>query len=69
MEFTQHFHSLFNSDPTSPLQNIVILEGTGWQGLENVMADLQRDQARAQLIAENSRKTFYKCDRSLLALV
>lgn len=61
MNFTQHFHSLLNSDPTSPHQNIVVLDTSGWTGIEQTMEDLRDDPVRTQRIAGNTRKTFSKC--------
>lgn len=61
-KYTQHFHSFFDSSPSSPDQNIVILSGSGWSGLEQAMRDLLRPgSSRAQLIARNARQDFTKC--------
>lgn len=54
MQYIQHFHHLFNSDPTSADQNIVISPGKGFERLPEVMDALLRDDARAEMIANNS---------------
>lgn len=59
MQYLQHFHHLFNSDPTSPDQNIVITPGNNFDELPETMAALLADDARAEQIADNSFK-FYR---------
>ncbi|KAK4705063.1 hypothetical protein P7C70_g1142, partial [Phenoliferia sp. Uapishka_3] len=54
MQYLQHFHHLFNSDPTSPQQNLVISPGRNFDRLPEVMEALQRDDKRAEMIATNS---------------
>lgn len=56
--WVQTFHPVFNSDPSSPDQNIVIVKGPGWSGLMDEMEALLGDDERARRIAENSYKTF-----------
>lgn len=58
MQYTQHFHHLFNSDPSSPDQNMVIVDGPGFAGLPKAMDELVRDDARAEHIANNSYAFF-----------
>ncbi|KAK4057562.1 hypothetical protein OIO90_001207 [Microbotryomycetes sp. JL221] len=57
MRWAQHFHGALDSDPTSPHQNIVILEGNDFDNLPQTMEGLVRDSKRAQLIADNSART------------
>ena len=54
MKYIQHFHHLFNPDPTSPDQNIVITPGDDFEHLPEVMNVLLSDDARAEIIATNS---------------
>ncbi|GAA5918793.1 hypothetical protein JCM1841_002738 [Sporobolomyces salmonicolor] len=54
MQYIQHFHHLFNADPSSPDQNLVISPGHNFDELPGVMADLLVDDVKAQRIAENS---------------
>lgn len=58
MQYIQHFHHLFNSDPTSPDQNIVISPGRNFERLPEVMQELLDDDARAERIANNSFNFF-----------
>ncbi|BGP12491.1 hypothetical protein JCM10213_005473 [Rhodosporidiobolus nylandii] len=60
MQFVQHFHHLFNSDPTSPEQNLVVSPGRNFEELPAVMADLLADDAKAQRIADNSYRFWQK---------
>ncbi|GAA5859763.1 hypothetical protein JCM1840_006443 [Sporobolomyces johnsonii] len=59
MKYIQHFHHLFNADPSSPDQNLVISPGHNFDELPGVMADLLKDDAKAKRIAENSY-TFWR---------
>lgn len=54
MRYVQHFHHLFNSDPTSPSQNIVISPGRNFDNIASVMSDLLSDDAKAKKIADTS---------------
>jgi len=65
-KYTQHFHSFFDASPASPDQNIAILDGPGWSGLDEAMRSLLRPGGtRAQRIARNARRDFVKCVSSL----
>jgi len=60
-KYTQHFHSFFDASPASPDQNIAILDGPGWSGLDEAMRSLLRPGGtRAQRIARNARRDFVK---------
>ena len=37
MKYIQHFHHLFNDDPTSPEQNLVTVPGKGFELLPQTM--------------------------------
>jgi hypothetical protein len=54
MQYLQHFHHLFNDDPDSPDQNIVISPGHNFDELPATMDALIRDDKRAEQIANNS---------------
>jgi hypothetical protein len=54
MQYLQHFHHLFNSNPNSTEQNIVIVPGRNFDLLPETMADLLNDDERAERIANNS---------------
>lgn len=58
MKYLQHFHHLFNSDPSSPDQNIVISPGRNFDELPATMDALIKDDKRAEQIADNSYKFF-----------
>ncbi|KAG0146327.1 hypothetical protein CROQUDRAFT_657479 [Cronartium quercuum f. sp. fusiforme G11] len=58
MKFIQHFHHLLDSDPDSPTQNIALASGPGFEGLPDLMDKLIHDDARAELIANNSVRLF-----------
>lgn len=55
-EYIQHFNHLFNADPASPEQNIVVVPGGGFAKLPETMQFLIDNDQRAQEIAENSIK-------------
>ncbi|TNY17190.1 glycosyl transferase family 90-domain-containing protein [Rhodotorula diobovata] len=54
MRYVQHFHHLFDADPTSPTQNLVLSPGRNFDELPAVMDALLADDARAKQIADNS---------------
>ena len=54
MRYVQHFHHLFNSDPSSPAQNLVTVPGHHFDELPSVMDELLADDARAKQIADTS---------------
>lgn len=54
MKFIQHFHHLFDSSPSSPKQNLVVLPGRNFDALPETMEGLLADDDRARLIATNS---------------
>lgn len=58
MQYLQHFHHLFNSDTSSPDQNIVIVPGHNFDELPQTMEQLINDDKRAEQIADNSYKFF-----------
>ncbi|GAA5992422.1 hypothetical protein JCM11641_002902 [Rhodosporidiobolus odoratus] len=60
MQFVQHFHHLFNTDPNSPSQNLVLSPGRNFEELPSVMADLLSDDVKAQRIANNSYEFWSK---------
>lgn len=53
-EFVQHFHPLWNSDDSSPEQNIVVSPEPGFDNLPATMDALINDDARAERIADTS---------------
>lgn len=59
MQYLQHFHHLFNGNPKSPDQNIVISPGRNFDELPATMEALLKDDARAEKIADNSYN-FYR---------
>ncbi|GAA5925329.1 hypothetical protein JCM3775_006424 [Rhodotorula graminis] len=59
MRYVQHFHHLFNSDPSSPSQNLVTVPGHHFDELPAVMDALLADDARAKRIADTSY-TFWR---------
>jgi hypothetical protein len=58
MEYIQHFHHLFNVDPSSPHQNMVEVAMPFETHLARAMEDLIADQDRAERIASNSWDLF-----------
>ena len=43
MKYIQHFHHLFNDDPNSPEQNLVTVQGKGFELLPQTMRMLLED--------------------------
>lgn len=54
MKYIQHFHHLFNADPTSPDQNLVIVPGKGFERLPETMQVLLDNDEWSERIANNS---------------
>lgn len=57
-QYIQHFHHLLDSRPHSPTQNIAIVEGPGFEGLDKLMDQLNQDDRWAESIANNSLPLF-----------
>jgi hypothetical protein len=55
-EFVQHWHHMWNSNDTSPDQNIVLTPGRNFDELPATMDALLADDARAERIADTSFK-------------
>ena len=61
-KYVQHFDGLFDSDPHSAHQNMVVLKGEGWSDLGEQMEYFLTEEGdrKAQRIARNGRLTFEK---------
>lgn len=58
LEYIQHYHHLFDTDPRSPDQNMVEVALPLGEHLGKTMDELLADDARAERIADNSWREF-----------
>ncbi|KAL8276741.1 hypothetical protein RQP46_010850 [Phenoliferia psychrophenolica] len=59
LHWDQHFHAAFDSNSSSPNQNIIILKGKDWDELGQTMTFLEENPERAELIAANAWRTLH----------
>ncbi|KAL8279427.1 hypothetical protein RQP46_008239 [Phenoliferia psychrophenolica] len=59
LHWDQHFHAAFDSNSSSPNQNIIILQGNDWDELGQTMTFLEENPERAELIAANAWRTLH----------
>lgn len=58
LQYIQHYHHLFNTDPLSPLQNMIEVPTPLEENLPGVMEELLKDEERGERIASNSWREF-----------